>query len=68
MNFEPVALDLATRLTLAEVTSARPDAPVITPASRTRPLDRSRTALAGALQRVAAWVEPTPVPDAACRA
>jgi hypothetical protein len=68
MNFEPVAFDLATRLTRAEVTSARPDAPIVADVAPRRPLARSRTTLAGGLHRLAGWLEPRPVPDAACRA
>ncbi|MGL5927663.1 MAG: hypothetical protein ACRCY8_01880 [Dermatophilaceae bacterium] len=61
-HFSPIAIDLAHRRMLAELNSARPDAPVV-PHPHTGPVRRtarSRLALAGVLRRAAAVVEPRP--------
>lgn len=59
MTFDPMGANLAVRLTLAHVTSAGPDAPVVPDhATRsTRPAGL-RGRLAADLHAVARWVEP----------
>ena len=58
MSFDPTAARLAVRLSRTEVTSARPDAPVVPPAGPRAPLSRLRVRLATDLHAVARWVEP----------
>lgn len=63
--YEPIAADLAVRLTKQHVESARPDAPVVAERVRPRRLRSARAAMAADLRRVAAWLEPAercPVP------
>ncbi|MGL5862622.1 MAG: hypothetical protein ACRCY9_15320 [Phycicoccus sp.] len=61
-HFSPIAIGLAHRRMLAEVGSARPDAPVVPdrPAVRPPRAARPRRALAGVLRQAAAAVEPLP--------
>ena len=58
MSYEPIAADLAVRLTKQHVESARPDAPVVPDRVRPQRLRATRTAMAADLRRVAAWLEP----------
>jgi hypothetical protein len=58
MTYEPIAADLAVRLTRQHVGSARPDAPVIPERSRPRRLRSLRATMAADLHRFASWVEP----------
>lgn len=55
-----LSADLATRLTTAEVLSARPDAPVVLDHVRTARAAALRNLLATELRAVARWVEPRP--------
>ncbi|MBI2243718.1 MULTISPECIES: hypothetical protein [unclassified Nocardioides] len=58
---ELLSADLATRLTAAHVTSARPQAPVVAErASRPAPARAVRAGLAAELRAIARWVEPRP--------
>jgi hypothetical protein len=63
--YEPIAADLAVRLTKQHVESARPDAPVVPDRVRPQRLRALRTTMAADLHRVASWLEPAercPVP------
>jgi hypothetical protein len=65
MSYEPIAAQLAVRLTREQVLSARPDAPVVPDRPRPERLRRVRATLAADLRRAAAWLEPAdrcPVP------
>lgn len=58
---ELLSADLATRLTAAHVSSARPQAPVVAErATRPAPTRAVRAGLAAELRAVARWVEPRP--------
>ncbi len=60
MNQSPVALITAQQATEQHVNSARPHAPVVAERAARQPrAPRSRTLLAGALQRAADLVAPT---------
>jgi hypothetical protein len=55
-----LSADLATRLTTAQVLSARPDAPVVPDHARPARTTALRSRLATELRAVARWVEPRP--------
>lgn len=55
-----LSADLATRLTAAQVLSARPDAPVVLDHVRPARTTALRSLLATELRAVARWVEPRP--------
>ena len=55
-----LSADLATRLTTAQVLSARPDAPVVPDHGRPARARALRSLLATELRTVARWVEPRP--------
>jgi hypothetical protein len=58
MTYEPIAADLAVRLTRQHVGSARPDAPVVPDRPRPQRLRGVRALMAADLHRLASWVEP----------
>ena len=58
MTYEPIAADLAVRLTRQHVGSARPDAPVIPDHPRPHRVRGLRALMAADLRRLASWVEP----------
>ncbi len=70
--YEPIAADLAVRLTRYHAQSALPDAPVIPDLpprvhrNRGRVVVRVRAAAAGRLRGLAAWVEPQRGTQAVC--
>jgi hypothetical protein len=69
MTYEPTTAHLALELTRRHVGSARPDAPVVPDAPRTRPapVAGARLRLAGGLHAVARWVEPKRRPANVCQ-
>ena len=59
MSFDPMSAGLAVRLSHTHVTSARPDAPVVSSAEKRPAVAGLRARLATDLRTVARWVEPT---------
>jgi hypothetical protein len=55
-----IAGPLATRLTAAHLSSARPDAPVVDDQPRRRTTTAARVRTAARLHALARWVEPAP--------
>jgi cell pole-organizing protein PopZ len=68
MSYEPIAADLAVRLTRLQARSARPDAPVVPPRQEPPRRHRTRARTARWLHRLAGIVEPADRPVAARRA
>jgi hypothetical protein len=62
MSFEPIAADLAVRLTRQQAGSAHPHAPVVPPRTDRRRRHRARIRLASFLHRVARALEPADCP------